>query len=95
MVIIVPLPLITTLKKNTPPRLIAKGADQLAIQIKQIAQKHHICYFEMPKVANKLFRHIDLDQEITAEFFTRVAVALALAYKSKGKRLHSGNRNAP
>jgi flagellar biosynthetic protein FlhB len=60
------------------PRVLAKGADLIAQNIRRIAAEHRVPVFEAPKLARALYRSTDLNQEIPAGLY--VAVAQVLSY---------------
>lgn len=65
-------------KKMRAPRVLAKGVDLVAQNIRRIAEEHRVPVFESPKLARALYRSTDLDREIPAGLY--VAVAQVLSY---------------
>ena len=65
-------------KKMRAPRLLAKGVDLVAQNIRRLAEEHRVPVFESPKLARALYRSTDLDKEIPAGLY--VAVAQVLSY---------------
>jgi flagellar biosynthesis protein FlhB len=65
-------------KNMRAPRLLAKGADLVAQNIRRIAEEHRVPIFESPKLARALYRSTDLNKEIPAGLY--VAVAQVLSY---------------
>ena len=65
-------------KKMRAPRVLAKGADLVAQNIRRIAEEHRVPIFESPKLARALYRSTDLNNEIPAGLY--VAVAQVLSY---------------
>ena len=65
-------------KKMRAPRVLAKGVDLVAQNIRNIAAEHRIPVFESPKLARALYRSTDLNKEIPAGLY--VAVAQVLSY---------------
>jgi flagellar biosynthesis protein FlhB len=65
-------------KKMRAPRVLAKGTDLVAQNIRRIAEEHRVPIFESPKLARALYRSTDLDGEIPAGLY--VAVAQVLSY---------------
>jgi flagellar biosynthesis protein FlhB len=65
-------------KQMRAPRLLAKGADLVAQNIRRIAEEHRVPIFESPKLARALYRSTDLNKEIPAGLY--VAVAQVLSY---------------
>lgn len=60
------------------PRLVAKGADQVAQRIREIAREAGVTVLEAPPLARAVFHTTKLNQEIPAGLY--VAVAQVLAY---------------
>jgi flagellar biosynthetic protein FlhB len=65
-------------KKMRAPRVLAKGVDLVAQNIRHIALEHRVPVFESPKLARALYRSTDLNKEIPAGLY--VAVAQVLSY---------------
>jgi flagellar biosynthetic protein FlhB len=68
------------------PMIIAKGADLIAMRIREIAREHNIPLVENPPVA-RLLHKLDLGATIPEEMFKAVAEILAYVYSLKGKTL--------
>ncbi|MDB5826222.1 MAG: flagellar biosynthetic protein FlhB, partial [Variovorax sp.] len=65
------------------PQVISKGADLLAMKIRDIAKEHSIPIVQSPMLARALYAHAELDQPIPASLFTAVAQVLAYVYRLK------------
>ncbi len=65
-------------KNMRAPRVVAKGVDLVAQNIRRIAEEHRVPIFDSPKLARALYRSTDLDREIPAGLY--VAVAQVLSY---------------
>jgi flagellar biosynthetic protein FlhB len=63
------------------PKVVAKGADYLAMRIRQIAAANEIPVVERPPLARSLYRHVEVGQEIPAKFYAAVAEILAYVYR--------------
>ncbi|RJS95180.1 flagellar biosynthesis protein FlhB [Salinisphaera sp. Q1T1-3] len=63
------------------PRVVAKGADEVATRIRERAAEHHIPRLAAPPLARALYRHADLDAEIPAALYGAVAEVLAWVYQ--------------
>jgi len=68
------------------PRVVAKGADAVAENIRKVAREHGVPLLEAPPLARALYRHVDLDREIPVELYTAVAEVLAWAFRLKRAR---------
>jgi flagellar biosynthetic protein FlhB len=62
------------------PRVVAKGADLMAAQIRQVALAHNVPIYEAPPLARALHAHTEIDQEIPAGLYVAVAQLLAWVY---------------
>lgn len=65
------------------PRVIAKGADWIALRIRELARQHQIPVLQSPPLARALYTHAELDHDIPASLFTAVAQVLAYIYRLK------------
>ena len=63
------------------PKVIAKGADHLAMRIRQIAARHDIPIVQRPPLARALYRQVEVGREIPEEFYKAVAEVLAYVYQ--------------
>ena len=79
-------------KKMRAPRVLAKGVDLVAQNIRRIAEEHRVPVFESPKLARALYRSTDLNKEIPAGLY--VAVAQVLSYIFRHPHLESDARGA-
>lgn len=65
------------------PRLVAKGADAVALRIREIGEEAGVARLEAAPLARALYHHVDLDAEVPAELYTAVAEVMAWAYRLK------------
>jgi flagellar biosynthesis protein FlhB len=65
------------------PMVIAKGADFLAMKIREIAKAHHVPVIENKPVAQALYKMVHVDQVIPEAMYKAVAEILALVYALK------------
>jgi flagellar biosynthetic protein FlhB len=70
-------------KTMRAPQVISKGADLLAMKIRDIAKSHAIPVLQSPMLARALYANAELDREIPTTLFTAVAQVLAYIYKLK------------
>jgi flagellar biosynthetic protein FlhB len=68
-------------KKMRAPRVLAKGADMVAANIRRIAEEHRVPVFESPKLARALYRSTDLNKEIPQGLYMAVAQVLSYIFK--------------
>jgi flagellar biosynthesis protein FlhB len=69
------------------PKMMAKGVDKSAAKIREIAKEHGIPIVENPPLARGLFAAVDVDQEVTPEFYKAVAEVISYIFKLKRRRL--------
>ncbi|GHA14540.1 flagellar biosynthesis protein FlhB [Devosia pacifica] len=55
------------------PLCVAKGADAIALKIRELAKEHDVPIVENPPLARALFKSVDVDQSIPEEHFRAVA----------------------
>ncbi|MBS1792406.1 MAG: flagellar biosynthesis protein FlhB [Acidobacteria bacterium] len=70
-------------EKDAAPVVVAKGADLLAAKIRQIARENEVPLVENPPLARALYRAVEPNDIIPAEFFGAVAEILAFVYRQK------------
>jgi flagellar biosynthetic protein FlhB len=71
---------------DAAPVLVAKGADAVALRIREIATEHNIPLYEDPPLARQLYRDVGLDEPIPIVLYDVVAkvMAFVMALKKKG-----------
>jgi flagellar biosynthesis protein FlhB len=68
------------------PRLIAKGADQIAQRIREVAREHKVPVVENPPLARALYAAVDLEEEIPAEHYRAVAEVISYVFRLQGRQ---------
>jgi len=63
------------------PRVLAKGADLMALRIRDIAREARVPVLEAPPLARALYAHAEIDREVPAALFAAVAQVLAYVYQ--------------
>ena len=61
----------------------AKGVDEMALSIRDVAGKHRISIVEAPPLARALYRHAQIDREIPVTLYAAVAQVLSYVYQLK------------
>ena len=79
-------------KTMSAPKILAKGTDNIASKIKQIAQEHQIPQLEAPPLARALYRHGEIGKSIPAELYAAVAQILAWVYQLKRWHRYGGEK---
>ncbi|MEA3523061.1 MAG: flagellar biosynthesis protein FlhB [Campylobacterota bacterium] len=68
-------------EKHRAPVVIAKGMNNIAIQIKKIARENGVHIVQNPPLARSLYAEVDVEKPIPEELFAAVAEVLAYVYK--------------
>ncbi len=76
------------------PKVVAKGADTVAAQIRAIAKEHQVPMFSAPPLARALYFSCQLDREIPAGLYLAVAQVLAYVYQLRAA-IHGGYPEPP
>jgi flagellar biosynthetic protein FlhB len=63
------------------PRVVAKGADLLALRIRDLAREAKVPVLRLPPLARALYAHVDIDGEVPTQLFAAVAQVLAYVYQ--------------
>jgi flagellar biosynthetic protein FlhB len=74
-------------ERMNAPRVVAKGVDQVALRIRQVAQEHDVTVMENPPLARALYAGVELDHEIPEEHYRAVAQIIGYVMKLKGRRM--------
>jgi len=72
-------------QKSHAPIVIAKGMDNIALQIKKIARENSVHIVQNPPLARSLYSEVDIDKPIPEALFGAVAEVLAYVYKMNRK----------
>jgi flagellar biosynthesis protein FlhB len=75
--------------KMSAPKVVAKGADLIALKIKEIAKEHGVPIVEDKPLAQTLFKNVDIGEQIPEKLFQAVAQILAYIYKLKRLKVSS------
>jgi flagellar biosynthetic protein FlhB len=67
--------------KMNAPRVVAKGADLMALRIRDTARDAQVPVLEAPVLARALYAHAEIDREVPAALFAAVAQVLAYVYQ--------------
>ncbi len=78
-------------KKMAAPKLVAKGADLLALNIRRVAEEAAVPVVESPMLARAIYFHTELDEFIPAGLYLAVAKLLAYVFQLKVYRIDGGD----
>jgi len=81
--------------KATAPFVLAKGVDEVAFKIREIAREHEIAIVSAPPLARAIYHTTKIDQEIPEGLFTAVAQVLAYVFQLRQFQKHGGKRPTP
>ncbi|RMG56585.1 MAG: flagellar type III secretion system protein FlhB [Gammaproteobacteria bacterium] len=73
-------------RQGSAPRVVARGADLVAREIRSIALQANVPVFEAPPLARALYWNTRLGQEIPADLYLAVAQVLAYIYQLRAFR---------
>ena len=72
-------------EKSHAPIVVAKGMDNIAQKIKQIARESNVHIVQNPPLARSLYAEVEIDKAIPETLFGAVAEVLAYVYKMNRK----------
>jgi len=67
------------------PRMVAKGADLIALRIREVAEENKVPIIENPPLARALYGSVEVDQQIPAEHYRAVAEIIGYVFRQQGK----------
>lgn len=83
-------------KSNRAPIVLAKGVDNVALKIREIANHYEIVVLQAPPLARAIYHHTKIDGEIPEGLYLAVAQVLAYVYQidqfKKGRSRHPGRQ---
>lgn len=71
--------------KMAAPVCVAKGADALALRIREVAKEHNVPIVENPPLARALHATVEVDEAIPAEHYKAVAQVIGYVMRLTGK----------
>lgn len=69
--------------KMDAPVVVAKGLDNIALKIREIAEENEVPVVENPPLARALFASVEIDQMIPSEHFKAVAEVIGYVMQLK------------
>ena len=78
-------------KTMAAPRVVAKGADLIALKIRDIAKEAKVPVLQAPPLARALYAHAEVDREVPAALFAAVAQVLAWVYQLRAAMAGQGS----
>jgi flagellar biosynthetic protein FlhB len=74
------------------PKVVAKGADEVAAKIRELAVENNVVLLEAPPLARALYKHAELGDEIPEALYIAVAEVLAYVFQLRNFSKHGGSR---
>ena len=71
--------------ESSAPIVIAKGLDEVALRIRELAKENDIVLYENKPLARALYDTVEIDEMIPTEHFKAVAEIISYVFKLKGK----------
>lgn len=84
-----------TAKPGAAPKVVAKGTDEIAMKIREIAREYEIPIMPSPGLTRAIFHSTEIGHEIPEGLFAAVAQVLAYVYQLKKFRRGRGRRPNP
>ena len=72
----------------TAPKVVAKGVDEVAFRIRDVANENNVPIVENPPLARALFVAAEIDDEVPPEHYKAVAEVISYVYQLKNKKLN-------
>ncbi|MEJ5865395.1 flagellar biosynthesis protein FlhB [Pseudomonas farsensis] len=82
-------------KGGVAPLLLAKGADFIALKMREIGVEHKVQILESPALARAIYYSTELEQEIPAGLYLAVAQVLAYVFQIRQYRAGKGKPPEP
>lgn len=73
------------------PQVVAKGTDEVAARIREIAQEHKVAMLEAPPLARALYKHTEIGDEIPPALYSAVAEVLAYVFQLRAWNKDGGH----
>ncbi|MFS2004285.1 flagellar biosynthesis protein FlhB [Duganella sp. CT11-25] len=74
------------------PKVVAKGTDEVAARIRELAKEHKVTMLEAPALARALHKHTEIGDEIPEALYAAVAEVLAYVFQLRLFSKGGGNR---
>ncbi|RYV02625.1 flagellar biosynthesis protein FlhB [Shewanella sp. OPT22] len=81
--------------KSAAPYVVAKGVEQVAFKIREIAREHEIAIVSAPPLARAIYYTTKVDQQIPDGLFTAIAQVLAYVFQLRQYQKGQGRKPTP
>ncbi|MGI1937809.1 flagellar biosynthesis protein FlhB [Shewanella oncorhynchi] len=82
-------------QRSVAPFVVAKGVDDVAFKIREIARAHNVTIVSAPPLARAIYHTTKLDQQIPEGLFTAVAQILAYVFQLRQYQKGRGRKPIP
>ncbi|MCL1036510.1 flagellar biosynthesis protein FlhB [Shewanella submarina] len=83
------------ISRSSAPFVLAKGVDEVAFKIREIAREYEIPIVSAPPLARAIYHTTKIDQQVPEGLFTAVAQVLAYVFQLKQYQQGKGRRPTP
>ncbi|MGH1403499.1 MAG: flagellar biosynthesis protein FlhB [Alphaproteobacteria bacterium] len=73
-------------EEHAAPIVVAKGIDDVAMRIREVAKEHDIILYEDRPLARALYDIVEIDEMIPTDHFKAVAEIISYVFKIKGRK---------
>jgi flagellar biosynthesis protein FlhB len=80
--------------KMKAPRVVAKGADMVAFNIRRVGEAHNVPIFEHPQFTRALYYTSEIGEEVSPRLYVAVAQVLTYIYQLTGRTVAGAKRPA-
>ena len=67
------------------PQVVAKGVDEVAFRIRELAKEHGVPILERPSLARRLWKDVKVGQMVPPDLYGALAEVMAFVYRLTGK----------
>lgn len=82
-------------QRSSAPFVVAKGVDDVAFKIREIARAHNVAIVSAPPLARAIYHTTKLDQQVPEGLFTAVAQILAYVFQLRQYQKGRGRKPIP
>lgn len=82
-------------EKSDAPYVVAKGLDDVALKIREVAKEHKVPIVSAPPLARSIYKHTEINQKIPSGLFNSVAQVLAYVYQLRAYEQNKAEYEAP
>lgn len=73
-------------EKMAAPQVVAKGVDEVAFRIRDLAKQHGVPILERPALARQLWREVKVGRAVPPDLYGALAEVMAFVYRLTGKK---------